>query len=148
MLQKTIWMPYLRLGIIISLTILINSCGTDRYGQTGEFYFVNETNYHITYPKGFEKYNIAPMSTIKFNESQFSGKESAEPSDFKSPLVALDGKITISFDQKKCIVNETRGNVHSVMDISNYTAERKEKRTYRFTYTFTEADYNRAITCP
>lgn len=32
--------------------------------------------------------------------------------------------------------------------LKNHTAERVSDVTYKFTYTFTEADYNRSVNCP
>lgn len=58
------------------------------------------------------------------------------------------GPITIKFDNNKCLINQTIDSMHRVLDIKNFAAEKVDRFTYNLTYTFTEADYNRATTCP
>jgi len=148
MLQKTTWTHYFLIGLIISLTLTMNSCAKVAYAQFGKFYFVNNTNHRITYDKGLEAFNVGPNETIIVSQIQDSGKSVIQSSYISPFLLRSNGLITIRFDNNKCLIDEKRGDPHSVMDISNYIPEKIDKRTYKFTYTFTEADYNRAVTCP
>jgi hypothetical protein len=63
---------YLIIGLIISFGALFNSCKDVAYVSTSDFYFVNETNYAITYELGLEKFNVAPKSTTKFTDRKQS----------------------------------------------------------------------------
>ena len=57
-------------------------------------------------------------------------------------------EIIIKFNDVKCLINVKENDRNSIRDIKNFVAERINNNTYKFTYTFTEADYNRASTCP
>ena len=146
MKQNSIWMRFLALGIIISLTLFINSCQKVNHGQFAEFHFVNKTNHTITYNKPFEKYNVAAMSTTIVKESQSAGKNVTAES-YHRPFMEFGG-IVLKFDQDKCIIDHPLDSPNSIINLKNYVAEKIGDRTYKFTYTFTEADYNRAVTCP
>ncbi len=79
---------------------------------------------------------------------QDSGKE-INPKNFIPPLMIVsNGGLTIRFNQTRCLVT-TFYTEHSPLNINSYSNEGKiGESTYKFTYTFTEADYNRATTCP
>lgn len=146
--QNKIWMRYLQLGIIINLVILSIACSKKtEFSQEGDFYFVNETNYDITFGNGLEKFNVSPKSTTFVADMQDSDGSPTSAS-YQSPLMAISrGGLTIKFNADKCLVTDFYTE-HSVLDIKNYLAEKLSKRKFKFTYTFTEADYNRATTCP
>lgn len=145
---------YLIIGLIISLITLIGSCdkGIYRYERLAEFHFVNETNYNVTYPTSYERFNIAPKSAIiiKENIPVGSKKMQATISDYISPLSSesATNNLTIKFNNMKCLINVKEDEINSIRNIKNFIAEKIGENNYKFTYTFTEADYNRAITCP
>lgn len=152
MQQKTTWMRYLTLGLITSLLTMFSSCDNNmyRYVRLAEYHFINETNYAITYPIGYEEFNIKPISTTIFRQSVNSGGKGVQVSDYISPLSSdlPTYKLVIKFDNIKCLTDVKADDVHSIRDIKNFIAEKIGKNSYKFTYTFTEADYNRATTCP
>ena len=145
---------YLTIGFIISLIAILSSCddGYYRYQRLAEYRFINETNHVITYPTGYERLNIAPKSNTIIKESvTIGGKETgAKISDYISPLSSHSAtfNLIIKFNNEKCLINVKEDDINSVKNIKNFIAERIGENNYRFTYTFTEADYNRAITCP
>ena len=154
MKQKNMWKRYLTLGLIISIIALFYSCdkGDYRYTKKSEFKFINATNYSITYPIGYERFNILPNSSIFFEESIFVGdsKKSAELSDYKSPLEqnSVIQNLTIKFGNTKCLIDVKLLDINSIRNIKNFVAEKLGESNYKFTYTFSEADYNRAVNCP
>ena len=143
--QNNIWMRFLSLGIIISFVLLTNSCQKVNHGQFAEFHFENKTNHAITYNSGFEKYNVAAMSTTIVKESQYAGKN-VTAEGYMIPFGP--NPFIIHFGQLKCIKDHHPDSTHSVLNFKSYIAEKIGDRTYKFTYTFTEADYNRAVACP
>ena len=148
--QNNMWKRYLMRGLIISLITLFNACSqkTSRWQQVGDFYFVNETNYSISYPTEFEIFNILPKSTTFFKQTITKGGNvivNSQISDYQVPLQNFSG--TIKFNNAKCL-NNNIGNEHSIQEIKNYVTERTGDNTFKFTYTFTEADYNKAAICP
>lgn len=150
-LQKTTWTHYLIIGLLISLFGLSNSCKKTRdYAQDGEFNFVNQTNHYISYQKGFEKYNLAPQATVIINQVQDAPGKNVDVNTYSNPFTkeySYTEPFVIKYNDNRCLTI-TRSSEHTPLDIKNYNAEKLGERKYKFTYTFTEADYNRAVTCP
>jgi hypothetical protein len=146
--QNKIWTYYLLLGAF-SLSILTFSCGISEYVQNAQFYYVNDTDYTIKLIKQSKTYVFLPRQTTIINEEQV-GDGSVNVEDFRSPFtndVNLKGKDLIFQLDNKCLTHTTNSE-HSIINLKNYIAERVNKITFKFTYTFTEADYNRAVACP
>ena len=149
--QNNTWMRYLILGLIISLFGILTSCKDHFFQINIEIQLINETNYQVTFPIGYEKYNVAPKSRIIITESSKSvGKGGTRASDFKSPFFSINpnNDFTIKFGPTKCLSNIKIEDLHSIRDIKNFFTETLGENHYKFTYTFTEADYNRAVACP
>jgi len=150
MRQKITWMHFLILGLIISLAAILSSCDKDVYGVVTEHHFINQTNHHITYPIGYEKFNVSPQSTTTIRTNTRVGGKVVETEFHSSPLFILPSSsiLTIKFDNSKCLIDVKVDDVHSVRNIKDFSIEKVSENRYKFTYTFTEADYNRAVTCP
>ena len=135
-------------GLIFSICFLICSCKDDFYNLYGKYNFVNETDYTITYNMGAQTYTIPPKSTTVFEEkTRGEGSGKSEPSNFRAPFTRTE-VVTIKFNNQKCLLNVKEEDVHSIRNINNYTATRIDKHSFQFKFTFTEADYTRAIACP
>ena len=148
--QNNIWMRYLQIGIIISLIAVLASCKDYFFQIIIEVEIINETNYRIDFPLAYEKYNVAPRSRTTVTQvSKSVGKNGTKVSDFPSPFYSLNTKddFTIKFGQTKCLANIKIEDEHSIRDIKNFVAEEIGENHFKFTYTFTDADYNRAVTC-
>ena len=148
--QKPTWRHYIFIGIAISLLLTI-SCGrklTD-WIQHAEYQYVNQTNYNITFPKGAVNVIVRP-NTITTFKMTFGANEIVTANSFANdgnPFDLTDTYKRIFFDNLKCLDLSTL-TINNPSNFKNYVAERIDKRTFKFTYTFTEADYNRAVTCP
>lgn len=143
------------IGLIISLTVTLISCDRGdnyRYNRSAEYHFVNETNYNISYPTPYNRFNIAPKSTTIIKESIYIGssKMNADASDYTSPLASeyATNSLLIKFNNLKCLTDVKENDINSVRNINYYTVEKIAENNFKFTYTFTEADYNRAVACP
>ena len=156
--QKTIWIRYFFIGIAISSFFLSASCKKHtQWVQHAEFNYVNQTNYTITFPKGYsntylkEAVNviIKPNTTTVFKVTFGANKEVTADSYVNNgtPFSFTEIYKVIFFDNTKCL-DLSKLTINNPSDLKNYVAERIDKRTFKFTYTFSEADYNRAITCP
>ena len=71
---------------------------------------------------------------------------------FLSPLLVKSrpfiNPFFVYFDLNKCLI-QTRTTENGVFNAASYKQlEKIGKITYKLTFTFTEADYNRAVTCP
>jgi len=147
--QKTIWMRYLLLGVF-NVTILGFSCGKiSEYAQNAQFYFINDTDYKIKLINQYREYVFLPRQTTVINDEQV-GDGNVDVEDFRDIFtddISLKGKELIFQIGDKCL-KYTTNSERSIINLKNYSAEKINKITYKFTYTFTEADYNRAVTCP
>ena len=147
--QKTIWTRYLKNGLIISSLLLFNSCTETEIINSGEFYFVNKTNYKITYDQvNLQKFNVNANGTTVISTSYNGGKD-VNPDSYIIPLMEpTRGVVNIQFGANKCLLKQDRNSENSILNIKNFISEKLGVRKYKFTYTFTEADYNRAVACP
>lgn len=148
-IQKTIWMHYLLIGLFVSLLPIACTKARIEYLKDVEHVYINETNYTITFPKGTTTITIKPHETIAFKLRDGSNKNVDENSynQTPNPFDFIEQYKIIKFDDLKCL-DLSKLEVNNPAYLRYYKAERLGKRSYRFTFTFTEADYNRAITCP
>ena len=147
--QKTIWMRYLTFGLIISSILLFISCRKTHFLNSGEFVFVNKTNYNITYDQvNLQKFNVVANGITVFPTS-FDGGKDLNPASYLSPLMGLNsGLVNIQFGANKCLLKQNQNSENSILNIKSFVSEKLGIGKYKFTYTFTDADYNRAVTCP
>jgi len=139
------------IGLIFGM-LLISSCGKkiiDYADIEGEFYFINQTNHTIKIVNPIQEFNVVNGQTNLIKHQQ-GGVKTVNSSSYSDPftygMASKDKKILIKINNK--CENATSSSEHSILNINNYVAERIGERTYKFTYTFTEADYNRAVGCP
>lgn len=142
--QKTNCTLFLIFGLIFSL----GSCSkiTD-YSRRSTYEFINNTDYSITQELGFEKYNVAANSRISVSFDDLFYKKNASIEDYRPPFSGLGRSLTLKFDGVKCLTMRDEL-INSPSNIKSYQAEKLGDNNYKFTYTFTEADYNRAVACP
>ena len=89
---------YLQLGIVISLVGFIISCNkTKNPGYDLEFYFVNQTNYNVTYGQGFEEFNVKAQSTTLIKQSRDGISPVLTNDTFLSPLLVKSRPLLILF---------------------------------------------------
>ncbi|RZJ54332.1 MAG: hypothetical protein EOO44_05420 [Flavobacterium sp.] len=140
--------------ILLTTVSSLLSCGkkiTD-WSKNAEYVFINKTNHSVTYIKEFEKYNIAPNTTVTFHTTG-EGSENMQADQYTSPFgdpVAYKNSVRnllVNFDGNRCWQAPPYGD-HSPLDIKSYLAEKISNNNFRFIYTFTEEDYGKAISCP
>lgn len=149
MVQNNTYMRYLCTGLIFSFAILLNSCKDDFYNQFGEYHYINNTNYEITYEANMSRYNVAPKSTTIIKRTiRGVGKKSATVANYEVPTDLYSGEPTIKFNNLRCLIKVKADDVNSVRNIKNYVAEKISENNFKFTHTFTDADFNRAVACP
>lgn len=139
------------LAIIFSIS-LISSCGKkiiDYADIEGEFYFVNQTSYTIKIVNLQQEFNVI-TGQKNFIKRYQGGSKTVNASSYSDPftygMAPNDKKILVKINNK--CENSTPTSIHSLLNINSYVSEKIGERKYKFTYTFTEADYNRAVTCP
>jgi hypothetical protein len=155
MIQNKISNHFLIIGLLFSLLVMgAPSCKkTTDHAMEGEFYFVNSTSHQITFSTGFEKYNLAAKATGPIFTVSDIGDKEITASSFYTPFIKEQAynipqqPIIIRFDNQKCTSINGNSGAHNILDISSYNNEKIGERKYRFTYTFTEEDYNRATLC-
>ena len=149
---------YLITLLFIGTLLLINSCKKINYLQHGEYHIVNITNYNITFEKELETCNVIPKGTTIIYDTQESRKnmkpaDYLNAADFSNPIDRLKlGTINIKYTKSdgtaKCLLKQTKDSINSILNPDKFISEQIGERTYKFTYYFSNSDYNRAVTCP
>jgi len=147
-IQKTTWMLYLFIGLIINCNFL-QSCrkGDVERTQDAIFVYENQTSHLIILERAGTITTFMPNTVTSFNVTEYAGKETNEFSYKRNPFDFYKDDKYVSFDRTKCLdlsILET----NNPSNLRHYKAEKLSERKYKFTYTFTEADYNRAVNCP
>lgn len=138
-----------KLYLMLLFSSLLFSC-SDKYGATGRWVYINETEHYITYDGDYNsKFNIQPNDTIVYNEGYESTERIAEKEDYVPPLRPS----VVIYDNLKCdtFVYGDPERVDRYQDgpgdLNNYEAKRIDKQTIEFTYRFTVEDYENAKWC-
>ncbi|TDG35475.1 hypothetical protein EZJ43_12670 [Pedobacter changchengzhani] len=140
--------------ILVLISIITAGCGKKitEYSKQAEYVFINKTAYSITYIKNSETYNVGPSATMTVKITT-DGSENVQASEYMSPFGDNEAyknsgiKFIVKFDGNRCWEPPFEGS-HSPLDIKSYSNERIATNNYKFTYTFTDDDYNRAVNCP
>jgi len=144
---KTTWMRFLMLGIF-SLFLIGFSCKKIEPDMDGEYVYINSTNHTISFlTPHVNSFKLLGLQTHLIKLYEIARKKT-RPETYGTPFNNTDSEV-IQFDGNKCLtMTSSNSSENSLLNISNYSVEKIDNRTYKFTYTFTEADYNRATTCP
>jgi hypothetical protein len=131
------------LGIsLVSLIVWTNSCKTDKdYLVTGTYVYLNETDSVIEIERGQYPFVIYPKQSHTITASG-EGPEFVTVNNYVSPF---NGEVVIIYGMNKCdtLFNPTEG----ILDLKNYVVENIDAWHYKFTYTFTLADMDKAVPC-
>jgi hypothetical protein len=149
--QKTIWMRYLLLGVF-SVSFFGFSCKKRvDYAQYAEFRYLNSTSKKIVmdYPK--KKFAIEANGGEYYFEVKGIGPKTISPDSYNFSLpinLTEENRIPVTIKiGEKCFTSTERSE-HTLINVNSYQIEKIDEGHYKFTYTFTEADYNLAVNCP
>lgn len=140
--------------ILICLSVMVLSC--KKLGEPvkhANYLLINQTQHDITFIPESSANNLAANKTLEKSITTDAGNYNETPKSYFSlfgdnaAIKGLGLKFIIKFNSNKCWQPPYEGE-HSPLDINSYVAEKIRDNNYKFTYTFTEADYNRAVTCP
>jgi hypothetical protein len=158
-LQKTIWLHYLLIGI--SVPFLVAGCGKKdvEYRMRVELTFINTTDKVISFQmrsgissSNLESVTITPRTQSKTFTYNVEGVDKKmNPGNCCQDVLidvyggrGLEGvSQTLKFNNNLCV---THLNEKSVI-LANYTTERITDRHFRYSYTFTENDFENAEPC-
>ncbi|WP_412466720.1 hypothetical protein [Pedobacter sp. KLB.chiD] len=147
--QNKIWMRFLLLGISFYLTAVNVNCGKRSvdYVQYAQYEFINKTQYSIKVIESRSpdiSFKIDKGSTYSLLREQDGSDKIVTEQSYISPF--FSSQVIIEFDNTRCL-NMTSQSEKSVFNLENYSSIRMNSRKYKFTYTFTEQDYDRAVAC-
>lgn len=140
--------------ILICLSVITFSC--KKVGEPikhAKYILVNQTQHDITFIPEFSVNNLAANKTLEKSITTDANSYNDSPKNYFSifgdnaAIKGLGLKFVVKFNGNKCWQPPYEGE-HSPLDINSYVAKKVENNNYIFTYTFTEADYNRAVNCP
>jgi hypothetical protein len=146
MQQKTTWMRYLTLGISVMIIFALLQCkGEVDYFVQGTYVYVNSTDSLIDVKSGVYNFKIKPNDSHKIEQGG-EGSEDVSAQNYVPPMISA----VVKYGNEKCDTLDSGFKVgagEGITGISNYTSEKISKRHYKFTYTFTNLDYNKARPC-
>ncbi|QPH38929.1 hypothetical protein [Pedobacter endophyticus] len=139
---------YLMLGAYsLLLCVALTSCKKDVRSRNGEFYYINETDHNVIVSFGNRTiFSVKPGEKYVIKEEQPSNnrRKDVVSEEYVNPLSIND--LIIRFDNKCLTASANSSN--SILAISSYEAEKIADAQFRFTYRFTQADYDQAGNCP
>jgi len=158
-LRKTIWLHYLLIGI--SVLFLAAGCGKKyvEHRMTMDLTFINKTNGVVSFTvrpgissTTLENVTVPPQTQSKIFTYNVEGVDKRlNPGNCcQDALIDVYGgrglegvSQTLRFNDNLCV---THLNEKSVI-LSNYTTEIITDRHFRYSYTFTEKDFENAVPC-
>jgi hypothetical protein len=145
MVQKTIWMRYLIIGISCIFVSSLYNCTSETsedFLVKADFIFVNETNYEIEIISVTNPFKVSPMQKFTINQEGM-GSGTIDEDSYVPPFLSGIEK----YDNIKCNILDAgvkAGRGEGPAGIQNYESKKIAERHYEFTYRFQEDDYNNA----
>jgi hypothetical protein len=111
----------------------------------GTYVYVNNTDSLIEVKSGVYNFSINPneFHTI---EQTGDGSKNISEEDYVPPMTSAG----IIYASTKCDTLDTGvkvGKGEGILSLENYKSEKVGDRHYKFTYTFTDIDYKKAVPC-
>lgn len=142
MLQKTIWMRYFTLGISMIFITLFTQCKKHQdYLVKGTYVYVNRTNYLIEIKRGVDLFTLNPNESHTIEQIGEGPKDVTE----KDYIPRFQGGEIIVYDNEMC--DTLLISKEGFTGIENYLSQKLGDRNYKFKYTFTQTDYQKAQPC-
>jgi hypothetical protein len=140
---------YISILFLILGLISINGigCAKKDWTRQGEFDLVNATARKVVIADPNKTYEILPGATLHISQVQPSNKDVVVES-YEDPFTQEVGprlSLTVKIGDK-CLT-ASKDSEHSILHIASYQSQKLDERSYKFTYTFTDADYGRAGDC-
>lgn len=146
--QKRIWTLLLLIGVLSSVLTSCTEADVDK-AYYNDMYYVNETN-HELYIEMYQYINES-VDTLKY--VYFINKGDAFYQEIELNMGARNGEIiyadscVIKFDNERIAsfdYHTNRESAFHLMNHENYTFEEISDNRDKYTYTFTEADFENA----
>ncbi|WP_412466721.1 hypothetical protein [Pedobacter sp. KLB.chiD] len=148
-IQNSIWMRFSMLGAFSILALGFSCKKKTDYAQFAEFHYVNASSKEVKVEYPLKNFTILPSERFTIKQSDV-GPKTISPEVYNDPLpLYLTGEKRDEIFNRigtKCLIS-TRTSQHSLININSYTVEKINDGYYKFTYTFTEEDYDRAVAC-
>ena len=125
-----------------NFAISITNCKKKKdYLSIGTYVYVNSTDSLIEVKNAPYLFTIKPKESHTIEQTGDGSKELTE----KSYVAPFTGGQVILYGNKMC--DTLTSSKEGISGIENYTSERISERHYKFTYTFTQSDYKKAVPC-
>lgn len=143
--RKTTWMRCLLIGISLLIILAFVQCKKRvDYFVRGDFVYVNSTD-SVIEVKGDETFVLKPDEQHVIKESG-EGPEIVTTESYVAPFSSA----MVIYNSNKCDTLASGpglGKGEGPLGINNYVSEKVGERHFKFTYTFTNADFADAKPC-
>lgn len=144
-MKKQTWVRYLLIGINTSLLLVLTDCSEDVDARVrADWVFINQSNFVVDF--GFEPLN--PMDTFLIQED-VDGPANVTEDSYMAPS-GLSSIIIFDNERGDTLYtgdNAWGDNAESIFNVDNYEFLKLEHNYFRFTYRFTELQYENASKC-
>ena len=159
--QKTIWMPFLIIGISLFLLLTMSGCDKDDVEdpiQHAEYVYINQFNQTLRFELYDSVSNASQEFDLAINDSiifKVSGTPGAFPFTDNEVESRTGDAVVINFKDDKC-TNYSRNRDSGIFDgdgvfdlseYENYSKDLVDQNTYRLRYLIGEKDYLLAKDC-
>lgn len=152
--QKTIWMPFLIIGISFA-SLFLKSCDNSETVEPikiVQYVYKNQTENNLVMDVFsqtktlIDSYSIAPNERIITNTTKVEG-----PALFyyDSDSNSIGDSIAIRFTSNKCIfwTKNDGDKIFNVTEYDNYNTELLKEKEYQLEFSITQSDFNQALDC-
>lgn len=140
--QKIIWMQLLLIGILSSF----QSCNTEIDGVLDEeYYFINNSDYDIGIKAISKIDNEIYSSTYSIDVDSTFIQEIDIMFGSVTGIIAYSDSVVLEFgDVKEISFLPNSGSAYNILNKNNYATTNKEKNRVKYSYTFTNEDFENA----
>lgn len=152
--QKTIWIPFLIIGISL-MSIALKSCDNNETVEpikTVKYVYKNQTDLNLVMEvysqmtNLIDSYDIAPNGQIISHTTKVEG-----PALFyyDSDIENVGDSIAIKFSSNNCIfwTKNNGDRIFEVQEYDNYSTELLKEKEYQLEFSITQSDLDEAVVC-
>lgn len=150
--QKTIWMPFLIIGISLTSTFLKSCDDIVEPVKTVQYVYKNQTENDLVMDVFSQTSILIHSYNIKPNEQIISNTTKVEEPGlfyYDSDTNKIGDSIVIKFSSEKCVfwTKNNGDRIFSVSEYDNYSTELLKEKEYQLEFSITQSDFDQAVDC-
>ena len=152
--QKTIWKPFLIIGISLA-TIFLKSCDKSEIVEplkTIQYVYKNQTKNDLVMAVYSQTETLIDSYSIAINEQIISNTTKVEGPIlfyYDSDISSVGDSIVIKFSSDKCVfwTKNNRDEIFNISKYDNYSEVLLKENEYQLEFSITQSDFDLAVDC-